>query len=63
MAEITAHAGWVTGMDLASQSGLLITSSEDGYVRVRFNFYWIFKTIYLLLKTVRELDTIHGTTA
>lgn len=34
VAEVTAHAGWITGMDLASQSGLLITSSEDGFVRV-----------------------------
>ena len=35
VAEATAHAGWITGMDLASVSGLLITSSEDGFVRVR----------------------------
>lgn len=32
--EITAHAGWITGMDLASHSGLLLTAAEDGYVRV-----------------------------
>ena len=35
IAEIAGHAGWITGMDLASASGLLITSAEDGYVRVR----------------------------
>jgi hypothetical protein len=34
VAEATAHAGWITGMDLASLSGLLITSSEDGFIRV-----------------------------
>ena len=34
MAEATAHAGWITGMDLAIVSGLLVTSSEDGFVRV-----------------------------
>ena len=34
VAEATAHAGWITGMDLANLSGLLITSSEDGFVRV-----------------------------
>ena len=34
IAEITAHGGWITGMDLASQSGLLLTCSEDGFVRV-----------------------------
>jgi hypothetical protein len=32
--EIAAHAGWITGMDLASQSGLLISSAEDSFVRV-----------------------------
>ena len=32
--DIAAHAGWITGMDLASQSGLLISSGEDGFVRV-----------------------------
>jgi len=34
LAEIAAHNGWITGMDLASQSGLLLTCSEDGYARV-----------------------------
>lgn len=32
--EVSAHNGWITGMDLASQSGLLLTSGEDSYVRV-----------------------------
>ncbi|XP_023335080.1 WD repeat-containing protein 54 [Eurytemora carolleeae] len=32
--ELTAHSGWITGMDLASGSGLLLTCSEDSYVRV-----------------------------
>ena len=32
--EIAAHNGWITGMDLASQSGLLLSCAEDGYVRV-----------------------------
>ncbi len=34
LSEISAHATWITGMDLASQSGLLVTTSEDGFVRV-----------------------------
>jgi len=34
MCEIAAHNGWITGMDLASQSGLLLSCAEDGYVRV-----------------------------
>ena len=34
VAEATAHAGWITGMDLANASGLLATCSEDGFVRV-----------------------------
>ena len=34
VAEATAHAGWITGMDLAIVSGLLVTASEDGFVRV-----------------------------
>ena len=41
LAEVTAHAGWITGMDLASPSGTLVTCAEDGFVRVsdrdRFN--------------------------
>ena len=32
--QVSAHNGWITGMDLASQSGLLLTCAEDGYVRV-----------------------------
>ena len=35
LADVSAHLGWITGMDLASQVGLLATASEDGYVRVR----------------------------
>ena len=34
LVDIAAHAGWITGMDLASQSGLLISSGEDSFVRV-----------------------------
>ena len=34
VAESIAHAGWITGMDLANSSGLLVTCSEDGFVRV-----------------------------
>ena len=34
VAEATAHAGWITGMDSANSSGLLVTCSEDGFVRV-----------------------------
>ena len=34
LCEIAAHNGWITGMDLASQSGLLLSCAEDGYVRV-----------------------------
>ena len=36
LCEIAAHNGWITGMDLASQSGLLLSCAEDGYVRVRY---------------------------
>ena len=36
VAEATAHAGWITGMDLAIVSGLLVTASEDGFTRVFF---------------------------
>ena len=34
MADVTAHAGWITGMDLANQSGRLLTAAEDGVIRV-----------------------------
>ena len=34
LCEVSAHNGWITGMDLASQSGLLLTCAEDSYVRV-----------------------------
>ena len=37
VAEIDAHAGWITGMDLASQTGRLVTTAEDGVVRVSVN--------------------------
>ena len=37
VAEIDAHAGWITGMDLASQTGRLVTTAEDGVVRVSAN--------------------------
>ena len=43
VAEATAHAGWITGMDLAIVSGLLVTASEDGYTRV---FFYIFVFIW-----------------
>ena len=32
--EVSAHNGWITGMDLASASGLLLSCAEDSYVRV-----------------------------
>lgn len=35
LAQVNAHAAWITGMDLASQTGTLITSAEDGFIRVR----------------------------
>ena len=35
VAEVDAHAGWITGMDLASQTGRLVTTAEDGIVRVK----------------------------
>jgi len=34
MCEVAAHNGWITGMDLASHSGLLLSCAEDSYVRV-----------------------------
>ena len=39
LCEIAAHNGWITGMDLASQSGLLLSCAEDGYVRVCIVLY------------------------
>ena len=39
MAQVCAHLGSITGLDLASHTGLLITSSEDSVLRVRF-FKW-----------------------
>ena len=32
--QVAAHLGWLTGMDLASGSGLLLSCGEDGWVRV-----------------------------
>lgn len=32
--EISAHAKWINAIDIADQAGLLLTSSEDSYVRV-----------------------------
>ena len=32
--QVAAHNGWITGMDLASASGLLLSCAEDSYVRV-----------------------------
>lgn len=50
VAEVTAHAGWITGMDLAVVSGLLVTSSEDGFVRVSLSTrqQWPFNSIWIL---------------
>ncbi|XP_076372673.1 WD repeat-containing protein 54-like isoform X1 [Tachypleus tridentatus] len=33
-AEITAHASWITAVDIALESGLAISVSEDSFVRV-----------------------------
>ena len=46
VAEIDAHAGWITGMDLASQTGRLVTTAEDGIVRVRKVSSVVFSYIY-----------------
>ena len=54
VAEIDAHAGWITGMDLASQTGRLVTTAEDGIVRVSNILLAEFK--YKITKViVREL--------
>ena len=42
VAEIDAHAGWITGMDLASQTGRLVTTAEDGIVRVNISCLFIY---------------------
>jgi len=34
IAQVVAHAGWITGMDLAARTGVLVTCSEDGAIRV-----------------------------
>ena len=47
VAEATAHAGWITGMDLANASGLLATCSEDGFVRVRKKYKYVGTWYYL----------------
>ena len=36
--EIAAHAKWINAIDIAPQAGLLLTTSEDSYVRV-FNLH------------------------
>ena len=41
VAEVDAHAGWITGMDLASQTGRLVTTAEDGIVRVNIFHYHV----------------------
>ena len=33
ISQVAAHNGWITGMDLASHSGLLLSCAEDSYVR------------------------------
>lgn len=38
-AEVTAHARWITAMDIAPANGLVVTASEDTYVKV-----WQIKT-------------------
>ncbi|XP_022660746.1 WD repeat-containing protein 54-like isoform X2 [Varroa jacobsoni] len=32
--EVTAHARWITALDIAAQSGLLVSVSEDAFIRV-----------------------------
>lgn len=34
IAEISAHAKWINAIDIAAQAGLLLTVSEDSYMRV-----------------------------
>ncbi|GAB6022817.1 WD repeat-containing protein 54 [Chamberlinius hualienensis] len=34
LAEVTAHAKWITGMDIAQSTGLILTVSEDTFIRV-----------------------------
>ncbi|XP_047128680.1 WD repeat-containing protein 54 isoform X1 [Hydra vulgaris] len=34
IAEITAHAKWINAIDVAEDSGLLLSSSEDSFIRV-----------------------------
>ena len=38
VAEIAAHAKWINAIDVATAAGLLLTTSEDSYVRV-FSLY------------------------
>ena len=52
VAEIDAHAGWITGMDLASQTGRLVTTAEDGIVRVNSNFFPNLVTKLLLRRNI-----------
>jgi hypothetical protein len=33
LTQVILFLAWITGMDLATSSGLLLTTSEDGYVR------------------------------
>ena len=47
VAEIDAHAGWITGMDLASQTGRLVTTAEDGIVRVTFMIQCTYSIQYM----------------
>ncbi|TRY68604.1 hypothetical protein TCAL_03826, partial [Tigriopus californicus] len=34
LVDIAAHGAWITGMDLASQSGVFVSCAEDGFIRV-----------------------------
>ena len=51
VAEVDAHAGWITGMDLASQTGRLVTTAEDGIVRV-----WFYELIIIYELLVPKYD-------
>uniref|UniRef100_A0A1B6EGE5 WD repeat-containing protein 54 beta-propeller domain-containing protein n=1 Tax=Clastoptera arizonana TaxID=38151 RepID=A0A1B6EGE5_9HEMI len=34
LAEVVAHARWITALDIASQNGYILTVSEDSFIRI-----------------------------
>ena len=59
VAEVDAHAGWITGMDLASQTGRLVTTAEDGIVRVRIYEFNIIHVLHKIYDKINQITMIY----